>query len=190
MHRHDLIHRLERHRAADDAEERSRHLMLDFVRANTDCFERANQVGHVTGSAWLIDESGERALLTFHRKLGMWLQLGGHADGDPDVLAVAMREAREESGIAEIEPVCADVFDVDVHLIPARKSDPEHFHHDVRFLLRAKSTDLTLSEESRALLWATAEEIGHMDVDASVRRMVRKWVAWRAAAVGGRAAIQ
>src|SRR6056297_1200916 len=109
--------------------DRFRSLLSD----RTGCFERSNfQPGHVTGSAWLVDDSGENVLLTHHRKLDAWLQLGGHSDGDPDTAAVARREAEEESGLA-VELVSRDILDVDVHEIPARKSDPAHFHFDVRF---------------------------------------------------------
>lgn len=155
--------------------------MIAFVRAHTDCFERRLSVGHVTGSACLISADGARALLTHHRKLNLWLQPGGHADGDPDVQAVALREAREESGLARIEPVSSEVFDVDVHRIPARPDEPEHVHYDVRFLLRAVGDETPrISAESHALRWATAEELAGMEVDDSVRRMAAKWVALRA----------
>src|SRR5215510_11521790 len=94
--------------------------LRQFVAANPNCFERSLQIGHVTGSAWIVDLDRTHALLTHHRKLNKWLQLGGHADGDPDILRVALREAREESNLDAIRPVSENIFDVDIHVIPAR----------------------------------------------------------------------
>ena len=91
--------------------------------------------GHITGSAWVVDPAGSRLLLTHHRKLGKWLQLGGHSDGEPDTLAVALREAREESGL-RVRPISNAVLDIDIHTIPALKGEPAHLHYDVRFALR------------------------------------------------------
>lgn len=179
MHRSNLLDKLRRHRPFDERERESLDRIVTFVSDNTHCFERSLSIGHVTGSAWLVDVSGRRALLTHHRKLGMWLQLGGHADGQADVLAVALREAREESGLAMIEPIRTDVFDVDVHDIPARPGEPGHVHYDVRFLLRAvEDAAVQVSEESLDLAWVTVEGLARLDADDSVRRMGRKWQAW------------
>lgn len=140
-------------------------------------FERSRREGHFTGSAWLVSADGRRVLLTHHRKLGLWLQLGGHADGDPDLVAVALREAHEESGLSglAIEPV---IFDMDRHVIPARGDEPEHFHYDVRFVVRATGDEaFAVGEESLALAWRPVEELADDPAaDASVRRMARKWM--------------
>lgn len=177
MHRDPLLELLSRHKPIDDWEHESLERMIAFVRAHADCFERSLSIGHITGSAWLISADGSRALLTHHRKLNMWLQLGGHADGDSDVLAVALREAREESGLERIEQVSTEIFDVDVHAIPARRGEPEHFHYDLRFLLRAVGSEkLHISDESHELRWVTPDELKALDVDASVRRMAGKWM--------------
>ena len=176
MHRQPLLRLLQSHRPFDAAERIGWEHMQAFLRETPDCFERHNEYGHFTGSGWLLNRDGRRVLLHQHRKLGMWLQLGGHADGDPDLLRVALREAREESGIEAIEPVRTSVFDVDVHEIPARGDRPAHLHFDVRFLLRVTGVEsFRCSEESFALGWFTAEELEQLDVDASVRRMNRKW---------------
>ena len=116
-------------------------------------------------------------LLTHHRKLGRWLQLGGHADGDADLAQVALREAEEESGLVDLV-VHADIFDIDRHAIPARGSEPEHWHYDVRFVVRAAgSEDFAISEESLALAWKPVAEIAADPAsDESLRRMATKWL--------------
>lgn len=145
-----------------------------FVRDNPDCFERELKIGHITGSAWLLDPGGERVLLTHHRKLDMWVQLGGHVDGEADVAAGAMREAIEESGISDIELVSPDIFDIDIHAIPARGDEPEHFHYDCRFLMQAASDDYRVSEESHDLAWIPLDKITDYTTEASILRMVEK----------------
>ncbi|EQD65072.1 NUDIX hydrolase family protein, partial [mine drainage metagenome] len=111
---------------ADDAEQRAAQtLFTEFARSHPDCCQRRHPPGHFTGSAWLVSKDGARVLLTHHRKLGRWLQLGGHADGDADLARVALREAEEESGLSGLR-VEGGIFDLDCHAIPARGNDPEH----------------------------------------------------------------
>ncbi len=155
--------------------------ILSFIRQTPDCFCRSHAAGHITGSAWLADPAGERVRLTLHRKLGRWLQPGGHADGDADTLRVALREAEEESGIAGITPVDTEIFDLDVHEIPARPAagEPAHLHYDIRYLLRAPSSDFCLSDESEALAWYTPEELSALRPEPSILRMLGEWQARR-----------
>lgn len=135
--------------------------MLRFVLSTPDCFERSHAAGHITGSAWLLSPDGSRALLTLHRKLKLWVQPGGHADGDPDILRVALREAEEESGIEGILPLSHDIYDVDIHVIPAHEatSTPSHLHYDVRYLLQAPHEHYIVSDESDALAWCSSDEL-------------------------------
>ncbi len=178
MHRRDLLDKLASYRPSEPHEQASREQMIAFVRRHPDCFERSLSIGHVTGSAWVLSADGSRALLSHHRKLNKWLQLGGHADGDAHVLRVALREAHEESGLVAIRPVSEDIFDVDVHKIPARGSEPAHLHYDVRFLFRVTGDErFRVSDESHDLAWVTPRELPALDVDESVLRMHRKWVA-------------
>jgi 8-oxo-dGTP pyrophosphatase MutT (NUDIX family) len=150
-----------------------------FVASDPRCFERSNPLGHVTGSAWLVDPSGSRVLLTHHKKLGKWLQVGGHADGERDVLAVALREAREETGIANLEPLSEEIFDLDIHRIPAHGVDPEHDHFDIRFAIRAGETVFTVSDESNELAWVEIDRLSEYTQEESMLRMARKWLKQR-----------
>jgi 8-oxo-dGTP pyrophosphatase MutT (NUDIX family) len=151
---------------------------LRFLGSSRDVFVRRHAAGHFTGSAWLVDRAGERVLLTHHRKLGAWLQLGGHADGDADLARVALREAEEESGLADLLVERA-IFDIDRHRIPARASEPEHWHYDVRYVVRAtRGEAFVVGEESHDLAWRRVDElVDESGIDASVRRMARKWLA-------------
>ncbi|HET8765393.1 MAG TPA: NUDIX hydrolase [Rhodanobacter sp.] len=148
-----------------------------FLASDPAVFERGHRVGHFTGSAWLVSADGERVLLTHHRKLDRWLQLGGHADGDSELARVALREAGEESGLTGLT-VDARIFDLDAHRIPARGNEPEHWHYDVRHVVHATvSEHFVVSDESLALAWRPIPDLVHdADADPSLRRMARKWV--------------
>lgn len=176
MHRKPLLDLLAAYSEKHPAEAETVGRFIHFVETQPECFERSLLEGHVTGSAWIVDADGGRVLLTHHRKLDAWLQLGGHADGDPDVLAVAFKEAREESGLTDFEALGDGIFDLDVHLIPARKEVPEHYHYDVRYVLRATgNTDYVVSDESHDLRWVPLDEVASLTTDESMHRMVRKW---------------
>ena len=142
-----------------------------------DAFERRRLAGHFTASAWLVDRSGCRVLLTHHRKLGMWLQLGGHADGDRDLARAALREAEEESGLPDLR-VEGGIFDIDRHRIPEHKGVPAHWHHDVRYVVRAGETEnFVVSDESHDLAWRDIAALAvDGEADPSLRRMARKWL--------------
>lgn len=152
-------------------------LFLELLGDAEDPFERARLAGHFTASSWLVDRSGTRVLLTHHRKLERWLQLGGHADGDRELARVALREAEEESGLTDLR-VEPELFDLDRHWIPERKDVPGHWHYDARYVVHAgENEDYVVSEESHDLAWRSIEAILSDPVsDESMLRMARKWV--------------
>ena len=175
MHRTAILNKLREYQPYDQHERDMYETLVRFVETERNCFDRGLRIGHITGSAWIIDHSHSKALLTHHYKLDRWLQLGGHADGDPDILRVALREAREESGIEHIRPLAETIFDVDVHPIPPHDLEPRHLHYDVRFLLEADAdASLVISNESKDLSWIILTEIAQITTDRSITRMVEK----------------
>ena len=170
-----LLKLLKTHQPFDNEEHRMWLETIDFVQQNPDCFERWLSKGHITGSAWIVDESRKHVLLMHHRKLDRWFQPGGHADGDPDIQQVALKEAQEETGLTSIQAIDSKLFDIDIHLIPANAKDPAHFHYDIRFLMQADRNELLqINSESKNLTWVLLEDVQRYNNSESLMRMVRK----------------
>ncbi len=164
----------------DDAAPLARY--REFVLSTPDCCLREHLAGHCTGSALISCPRGENVLLLFHPYLKRWLQPGGHADGDPDLLDVATREANEETGLGleQLLPYRLGglervPLDLDIHPIPARKHEPDHFHYDLRYLLIASPDDqLTPETEELQVAWLTLAQVEERTDEESVLRMIRK----------------
>lgn len=175
MHRKILLDLLDKHSPIDENELKMRNETIEFVKTNEDCFNRELLIGHVTGSAWIVNDARTHVLLTHHRKLNQWFQPGGHCDGEPDVLKVALKEANEETGLKNLNVVDGEVYDVDVHLIPERKGIPAHYHYDIRFLIEGYMNEqLIITEESNDLAWVSLEKIAERNDSESIMRMMRK----------------
>lgn len=177
--RRPLIALLEAHRPTDDAERADRARMLDLAARLADPFSRAQPEAHFTGSAVVVDPAGARVVLLHHARLGRWLQPGGHADpGDGGAMsATALREAREETSCdVALHPAAPGPIDLDVHVIPARKQEPEHLHLDVRFLVTARDAAALAHDprESFGARWLGWEEAIERVDDAALRRLLTK----------------
>ena len=180
MHRASILASLDAYGRLHPDEESRATRIRRFVDQHEDCFERSCLSGHITASSWIESADRDRFLLVHHRQLDIWLQLGGHADGESDIAVAALREAREESGLDNFcfVPVAGGArgpFDVDVHRIPATASVPAHDHYDIRYLLVAeKLGPLRVSDESHDVRWFGYEEADAVLHEESLRRMARK----------------
>ena len=175
----ELLDDVRGYRPFDEHERVMRDRLVAFLAAyGARAFDRAFAPGHVTASAWIVDPQRLRVVLLHHRKLERWLQLGGHVDGDPDVRRSALREAREESGLRTLRAIADDIYDIDVHRIPARGVEPEHDHYDLRFALEADPREpLVRNEESHDVRWIALTDLEAYAIDDSVRRLAAKTAA-------------
>jgi 8-oxo-dGTP pyrophosphatase MutT (NUDIX family) len=164
------------HVPATAEEEAHRDAMLALADAPGDPFDRHRYLpGHFTASAFVLGPSGDELLLIWHSKFLRWLQPGGHVDpDDADIVAAARREVAEEAGVTALAPVGGGLFDLDVHLIPPRKGEPEHRHFDVRLLFQTQDGALAHGSDAGAARWVRLGEIGLANSDESVLRAVRK----------------
>lgn len=144
---------------------------ISFITKNPNCFERSNP-GHITSSVWIVNAQKTHALLTHHKKLDIWVQLGGHNDGNHECKMVALQEAQEESGITDLAFLHHEIFDIDIHPIPGSCQ----FHYDIRYLLQAKEDAYAVSDESHDLAWIAFDQIGNYSKEESVHRMNQKFM--------------
>lgn len=177
MHRNKLIELLEDYQQRFPNEKAICSEFLDFVKSNENCFDRELEIGHITASAFLLNPSKDKILLTHHKKLNMWLQPGGHADGESDVHNVAFSEAEEESGLPDLQILDQSILDIDIHDIPARKTEPAHKHYDLRLIIHSpNSEDYIVSDESHDLAWADLAKLEKWTTEHSILRMRDKYL--------------
>jgi 8-oxo-dGTP pyrophosphatase MutT (NUDIX family) len=191
MHRRPLLEMLDCYERLHPDESVVVQRIRALVERHADCFLRSCRPGHITGAAWILAPDRRRVLLTHHRKLDRWLQLGGHADGQFDVAEVALREAQEESGMTRFQFALVQgallPLDIDVHLIPELRDpsgcliDDAHEHHDIRFLLLTNADqEIRVSHESHDVRWFTPDEVTNAANERSVLRMLQKSRPWMA----------
>ena len=170
---------LARHVPADDQEAADLARMRAFVARQPDPFDRRLLEGHLTGSAVILSAEGERVLLLHHRKLECWLQPGGHASrGETTGESVALREAREETGVSGLvlHPTAPCPLDVDIHQVPPLSAEPAHEHLDLRYLVTApREASLARSKrESNDVRWFGWDELAALELDSGLRRALAK----------------
>jgi 8-oxo-dGTP pyrophosphatase MutT (NUDIX family) len=163
--------------APDPAQDSLRHAVLAFVQARADACVRECVPGHITASTLVLDDSGARVLLTLHPRLGRWVQLGGHCedDDDDDIVAAALREATEESGIADLR-LGPELVAIHVHPVTCSLGVPTR-HLDLQFVARAPAgAQITLSDESDDLQWWPADALPP-GTDHALEYLVRRALA-------------
>jgi 8-oxo-dGTP pyrophosphatase MutT (NUDIX family) len=174
MHRKPFLDLLNSYQTSLEDEKMMHQHTIDFVSSTPDCFLREHPHGHITASVWIVNPSYTKILMTLHSKIGIWLQPGGHCDGDTDVYASAVRELEEETGLSDYM-VLNSIFDIDVHEIAPYKNEPAHLHFDTRFLAIADdSQDIIISEESKDLKWFSLDEALANNHRRSISRMIDK----------------
>ena len=167
------------YRPADSTEAAFIQRMLELSRAEGACERSHFGPGHFTASAFVLSPDRRDLVLIHHKKLGIWVQPGGHVEpADDDLIGAARREVEEEVGLSDLELLAGTgssaVFDVDIHLIPPRKTEPAHEHFDLRFAFVAKTRELVSSEEVTDLRWVPLADVAQLGADESVLRAVRK----------------
>lgn len=162
--RQKLIDQIEKYKPYNGQEEKDKILILDWIRNNENAFYRENTVAHMTASAWVVNKDRTKVLMVYHNIYNSWSWLGGHADGETDLLSVAIREVREEAGISHVHPVSEEIFSlesltVDGH-VKKGKYVSSHLHFNITYLLEADSEEAVSikADENSGVAWFSPEE--------------------------------
>lgn len=177
MHRQQLLELLAHYKTPFMEEAAMAQRTCRFIMQHENCFDRNLAVGHVTGSTWVVNPPRSHVLMLLHRKLNLWLQPGGHADGDPDIIRVVLKETSEESGVdlEQIHLVSEEIFDVDIHTVHASEHDHRHEHFDIRFLVEIDDRiPLPGNDESHQIGWIPLEQVSRFNNARSLYRMAQK----------------
>ena len=152
----EIYEQIKAYRPWNEQERQDQVLILDFLRKNPDAFYRTNLLAHMTASAWVVNPQRSKVLMVYHRLYDSWSWAGGHADGEEDLLAVALREVREETGIQRLRPVTEEIYSLEVLTVDGHEKHgryvPSHLHLNVTYLLEA--------EEDQPLRVCEAENSG------------------------------
>ncbi len=167
------------HTPADEKEAADIQTIARMLSDAPNLMSREYPAGHVTGSALVLDAHTGRFLLHYHKKLGRWLQFGGHAEPtETDPAQTAFREAQEESGLPDLHWLVDAPIDIDVHPIPARGDQPTHMHLDFRYVLLTATPDAlhVSADESAHFAWLTLGDLPArgIAIDPSLDRLIRK----------------
>lgn len=162
--RQKLLNEIAAYVPVNEQEERDKELIFHWIEQNEDAFSRDNVVAHVTASAWVVNKDRSKVLMVYHNIYNSWSWLGGHADGETDLLSVAIREVKEEAGIIHVRPVSENIFSlesltVDGH-VKKGKYVSSHLHLNITYLLEADSEeDVRIkADENSGVAWFTSEE--------------------------------
>ncbi len=159
-----IVKDIEKYRPCNEQERHDQALILDFLNRNEDAFLRSNRLAHMTASAWIVNPARTKTLMVYHKLYDSWSWTGGHADGETDLFAVALKEAREETGIVHVRPVSGEIFSLEVLTVDGHEKRGEyvssHLHLNVTYLLEAEESDTLriCKEENSGVAWFTLEE--------------------------------
>ena len=155
----EIYEQIKAYRPWNEQERQDQILILDFLRKNSDAFYRTNLLAHMTASAWVVNPQRSKALMVYHRLYDSWSWTGGHADGEEDLLAVALREVREETGVQRLRPVTEEIYSLEVLTVDGHEKHgryvPSHLHLNATYLLEAEEDQplRVCEEENTGVAW-------------------------------------
>jgi len=162
--REKLIKDIEKYVPFNEQEKKDQSVILNFIKNNNDAFERSNLMAHITASAWVVNPSRSKVLMIYHNIYNSWSWLGGHADGEFDLLSVAIKEVKEESGVNNVRPVSEEIFSMETLTVDGHEKKgqyiPSHLHLNITYLLEVDDeSELHIkADENSGVAWFTPEE--------------------------------
>lgn len=186
MDKEELIQGIEEYVPFNEQEEKDQRLILEWIRSNENAFSRENEIAHVTASAWVVNKDHSKLLMVYHIIYNSWSWLGGHADGETDLLKVAIREVQEETGVKSVRPLSRDIFSLEILTVDGHEKRgqyvPCHLHMNVTYLLEAdEEEEIKIKEdENSGVGWFTPEEALKAStepwfVERIYTKLIKKW---------------
>ncbi|MDO4501376.1 MAG: NUDIX hydrolase [Erysipelotrichaceae bacterium] len=173
MNRFDLLKQLENYVPFNEQEAKDKDLIINFINNNDDAFLRTNNIAHITASSWVLNKERNKILMIYHNIYNSWSWLGGHADGEEDLLKVAIKEVKEEAGIEDVRPISEEIFSlesltVDGHIKKGQYVS-SHLHLNITYLLEADDKESTSikEDENSGVAW--------FDIDEAVSKSSEEW---------------
>lgn len=164
MNRLGLIHQIKKYKTFNEQEEKDKYLFLEWIMDHEDAFSRENKIAHITASGWVVNKDRSKVLMVYHNIYDSWSWIGGHADGETDLLATAIREVREETGVKNVCPVTEEIFSIEILTVDGHTKNgnyvSSHLHLNVTYLLEADSGETVSikADENSGVAWFTPEE--------------------------------
>ena len=161
----NLLEAIEKYNPCNEQERKDKEVILDFLHTAETPFLRTNRTAHMTASAWIVNRERTKVLFCYHTIYDSWAWTGGHADGNEDLLAVAVKEAMEETGIRIVKPVSENIFSLEVLPVNGHEKAGEyvssHLHMNVTYLLEADDREelRACSGENSAVAWFSPNEV-------------------------------
>ena len=164
MNRLELINQIKKYKTFNEQEEKDKYLLLEWIMDHEDAFSRENKIAHITASGWVVNKDRSKVLMVYHNIYDSWSWIGGHADGETDLLATAIREVREETGVKNVCPVTDEIFSIEILTVDGHTKNgnyvSSHLHLNVTYLLEADSGETVSikADENSGVAWFTPEE--------------------------------
>nr|WP_106782517.1 NUDIX hydrolase [Lysinibacillus timonensis] len=176
----NLQQQIENYKPCNAQEEKDQEVILRYMDTFDNLLTRENEFAHFTASAWLVNQDHTKVLMVYHNIYNSWSWVGGHADGDANLLGVALKEAKEETGLTNVKPVIEDIYSIEILGVPAHekrgKHVSTHVHINVTYLLEADENEFTIikPDENSDIRWMTLDEAVEASTEPDMKVVYRK----------------
>ena len=181
----DLQKEIEKYNPTNQQEENDKKLILDYMKNNSDCFTRENQIAHFTTSIWTVNKEKTKTLMVYHNIYDSWSWIGGHADGEKDLSSVAIRELKEETGITNATLISKAIFSLEILTVNGHNKNgkyvPSHLHFNITYLAEADEKQILIvnKDENKGVKWFSLEEIldiskEHWIIERVYKKLINK----------------
>jgi len=176
----NIKQQLEQYKPYNPQEVKDREIILRYMDTFDDLLTRENEFAHFTASAWLVNKDRTKVLMAYHNLYNSWAWVGGHADGDPDLLRVAIKEAKEETGLSDVKPVSEEIYSIEILAVDAHEKKGQHVathvHLNITYLLEADENELTSIkvDENSAIDWFELEKAVEVCTEPEMKVVYRK----------------